>query len=242
MSRVSSTTRSPLGRERWENPWAAAVKADGYQRECVRRSTDVSSSGRYLWVPQIDRDLGTSSMPALCGIADLDEQRCHGMTGEGIQRAVSEGGSFMVNQRSALNVTSRYENFLFAPICDEPGGMRLSVLSALARMNVDPWEEAARLATLSTSDAQRTLVSTLNLLADNRQTPADTEMLAARLIALQSQCRSYRRTRPRRRPARQIQGPHRTPRPQQKTATCSSRLLLSTVERTKATQPSRPQD
>ena len=49
----------------------------------------------------------------------------------------------MANQGSALNVTSRYDNFLFAPICDEPGGMRLSVLSTLARMNVDPWEEAA---------------------------------------------------------------------------------------------------
>jgi hypothetical protein len=112
------------------------------------------------------------------------EQRCHGTTGEGIQRAMSEGGSVMVNQRSALNVTSRYENFLFAPICDEPGGMRLSVLSALARMNVDPWEEAARLATLPTPDAQKTLVSTLNLFPGKRQRSAETELLAAQLIAL----------------------------------------------------------
>jgi hypothetical protein len=90
----------------------------------------------------------------------------------------------MANQRSALNVTSRYDDFLFAPICDEPGGMRLSVLSALARMNVDPWEEAAHLAILSTPDAQKTLVSTLNLFADKRQRAAETEILAARLVAL----------------------------------------------------------
>ena len=90
----------------------------------------------------------------------------------------------MANQRSTLNVTSRYDDFLFAPICDEPGGMRLSVLSALARMNVDPWEEAARLATLSTPNAQKTLVSTLNLFADKRQRAAETEILAARLVAL----------------------------------------------------------
>lgn len=90
----------------------------------------------------------------------------------------------MANQRLALNVTSRYENFLFAPICDEPGGMRLSVLSALARMNVDPWEEAARLATLSTPDAQKTLVSTLNLFPGKRQRSAETEILAAQLVAL----------------------------------------------------------
>jgi len=90
----------------------------------------------------------------------------------------------MANQRSTLNVTSRYDDFLFAPICDEPGGMRLSVLSALARMNVDPWEEAARLATLSTPNAQKTLVSTLKLFADKRQRAAETEILATRLVAL----------------------------------------------------------
>jgi len=64
-------------------------------------------------------------------------------TDDRIQKAMSAGGPGMANQGSALNVTSRYDNFLFAPICDEPGGMRLSVLSTLARTNVDPWEEAA---------------------------------------------------------------------------------------------------
>ena len=90
----------------------------------------------------------------------------------------------MANQCSALNVISQYDDFLFAPICDEPGGMRLSVLSALARLNVDPWEEAARLATLSTPDAERTLVSRLNLFPGGRQKSAETEILAARLVAL----------------------------------------------------------
>jgi hypothetical protein len=97
---------------------------------------------------------------------------------------MSEGGSVMVTPRSALNATSRYDDFLFAPICDEPGGMRLSVLSALARMNVDPWDEAARLATLSAPDAQRTLVSTLNLFPGKRQRSVETEVLAAQLVAL----------------------------------------------------------
>lgn len=90
----------------------------------------------------------------------------------------------MANQCLALNVVSQYDEFLFAPICDEPGGMRLSVLSALARMNVDPWEEAARLATLSTPDAERTLVSRLNLFPGKRQRSVETEILAARLVAL----------------------------------------------------------
>ena len=82
------------------------------------------------------------------------------------------------------NVTSRYDAFLFAPINDESGGMRLSVLSALARMNVDPWDEAARLATLSTSDAARDLVSTLSLLPGHPHASLETEILAARLVAL----------------------------------------------------------
>jgi hypothetical protein len=90
----------------------------------------------------------------------------------------------MANQHLTLNVTSRFNDFLFASICDEPDGTRLSVLSALARTNVDPWEEAARLATLSTLDAQETLVSTLNLFPAKRQGPAETEILAARLVAL----------------------------------------------------------
>jgi len=90
----------------------------------------------------------------------------------------------MGNPRSGLNLTSRYEDFLLAPICDEPGGMRLSVLSALARLNVDPWEEAARLAALATADAQKTLVSTLNRFPGKRQRSAETEALAARLLAL----------------------------------------------------------
>jgi hypothetical protein len=62
--------------------------------------------------------------------------------------------------------------------------MRLSVLSALARMNVDPWEEAARLATLPARDAERSLVSTLNLFPGKRQRSAETEILAGRLVAL----------------------------------------------------------
>jgi hypothetical protein len=36
-----------------------------------------------------------------------------------------------------------FDDFLYAAIYTDKDGMPLSVLSALARMNVDPWEEAA---------------------------------------------------------------------------------------------------
>lgn len=104
--------------------------------------------------------------------------------------AMSEGGSVMAMQRPALNVTARYDDFLFAWVWDEPRGMRLSVVSALARMNLDPWEEAARLAALPAPDAESALVSTLNLLPGHPQTSPETGVLAARLVALLPKARA----------------------------------------------------
>jgi hypothetical protein len=43
---------------------------------------------------------------------------------------------------------SDLNDFLFAAVGDEPNGMPLSVISALTRLGVDPWDEAARLAAL----------------------------------------------------------------------------------------------
>ena len=40
---------------------------------------------------------------------------------------------------------SDLNDFLFAAVGDEPNGMPLSVISALTRLGVDPWDEAARL-------------------------------------------------------------------------------------------------
>ena len=40
---------------------------------------------------------------------------------------------------------SRFNDFLFAVIGEEENGQRLTVLSALARLGPNPWEEAARL-------------------------------------------------------------------------------------------------
>lgn len=64
---------------------------------------------------------------------------------------------------SSLNIRlgSEYNEFLFAPICDEPSGLKLSVLSALARQNIDPWQEAAALARLSSSAAKARLAGVI---------------------------------------------------------------------------------
>src|SRR5580704_16095137 len=74
--------------------------------------------------------------------------------------------------------------FLFAPICEEANGMQLSVLSALARMDVDPWEEATRLAAMPKAIAERALVSTLDRVLGKGWNRSETEVIAARLVQL----------------------------------------------------------
>jgi hypothetical protein len=102
------------------------------------------------------------------------------------------------NRRSDTSLTSRYDEFLFASICEEANGMRLSVVSALARMNVDPWEEATRLAAMPSTIAERTLISTLGLASDRSFDPSQAESIAARLVRLLPQRQQPQRQQQRR--------------------------------------------
>jgi hypothetical protein len=81
-------------------------------------------------------------------------------------------------------LTSRYDAFLFAPVYIEASGMALSVVSALARANHDPWEEATRLATMPKALAERALVATLDLIPGRNWKPAEARTIAVRLIRL----------------------------------------------------------
>ena len=82
------------------------------------------------------------------------------------------------------SLSARYDDFLFAPVCDEANGMRLSVISALARMNVDPWEEATRLAAMPKAIAEKTLLSILDLVSGCSWKSPEAEAIAARLVRL----------------------------------------------------------
>ena len=88
----------------------------------------------------------------------------------------------MPHHPSAFGLTVRYNDFLFAPISEQANGMQLSVLSALARINVDPWEEAARLATMSPGDAEWALVATLSKVPGRTWNLSDAEGIAKRLV------------------------------------------------------------
>ena len=54
----------------------------------------------------------------------------------------------MAPTTSVSQLGGEFDDFLFAPVGEEQNGMMLSVVSALARSDVDPWQEAAKLARL----------------------------------------------------------------------------------------------
>jgi hypothetical protein len=78
---------------------------------------------------------------------------------------------------------SEFDAFLYAAIGEDRNGMPLSVVSALARMDLDPWHEAAGLAAVSVETATGKLTSLLAALPPILTGPSP-GITAARLIAL----------------------------------------------------------
>ena len=76
------------------------------------------------------------------------------------------------------------DDFLHAPIGMERNEMPLSVLSALARLNLDPWKEAAELSELPRDFAAQRLAALVVRLPGGRWTQADSMGIAHRLIEL----------------------------------------------------------
>jgi hypothetical protein len=85
---------------------------------------------------------------------------------------------------SAYSLGSEFDDFLLAPIGDDNNGMQLSVLSALARLDVDPWEEAAALALLPGDAATRKLAALIAALPAGPSARPDAATIAARLIPM----------------------------------------------------------
>ncbi len=90
----------------------------------------------------------------------------------------------MKRRASNSALGSEYDNFLFAPIGDDRNGMPLSVVSLLGRMDLDPWVEAASLASLSPEAAAQKLALHLRALPDQSMLHRDPDGAATRLIAL----------------------------------------------------------
>jgi len=79
---------------------------------------------------------------------------------------------------------SDLNDFLFAPVGDEQNGMPLSVISALTRLGLEPWEEAARLAALPKALAAEALAPMIARLSLALQQRSDNLAIAQRLVGL----------------------------------------------------------
>ena len=79
---------------------------------------------------------------------------------------------------------SRFNDFLFATIGTEHNGATLSVVSALARLEIDPWQEAARLSELPRERAAAALDGLIRRLPAGGWKQSEIRTIAARLIEL----------------------------------------------------------
>jgi hypothetical protein len=88
----------------------------------------------------------------------------------------------MTPAASASFVSAELSDFLYAPIGSENNGMTLSVLSALTRLNIDPWDEAVQLCELPKHAAAARLCSLIARLPAGSWTHADCQAIAEHLI------------------------------------------------------------
>jgi hypothetical protein len=79
---------------------------------------------------------------------------------------------------------SDLNDFLFASVGAGENGMPVSVLSALTRLGVDPWEEAARLAALPRARAAAALARLIAQLPFWDSAPSDRAQVTTRLVEL----------------------------------------------------------
>lgn len=81
-------------------------------------------------------------------------------------------------------LSTEFDGFLFAPIGDDAAGMPLTVLTTLARLNLDPWEEAASLIRLPLESATQRLAALLDVPQIGYKPHADSATTATRLLKL----------------------------------------------------------
>jgi hypothetical protein len=85
---------------------------------------------------------------------------------------------------SITHLGREFDGFLFAPIGEDANGMLLSVVSVLARLNIDPWQEASNLAELPREAAIGHLATLLRKMTDAPYGQRDPMAIARRLVSL----------------------------------------------------------
>jgi hypothetical protein len=90
----------------------------------------------------------------------------------------------MTSSRFSGYLGSEYDSFLTSPLWLDRNNSPLSVMSALARLDLDPWSEAAALAALSKAAAVTRLSALLGPLPGAPSTKPDREGLCQRALGL----------------------------------------------------------
>lgn len=90
----------------------------------------------------------------------------------------------MTHSSPVAQLSSEFDNFLYASVGEDKNGLLLRVLSVLARSDLDPWEEAARLAGLPEKYATARLAALIAALPGRPTGPIVSGTIAARLIVL----------------------------------------------------------
>jgi len=88
----------------------------------------------------------------------------------------------MNSDNQSVPIQPVFSAFLAEPIGQETNGMQLSLLSALTRLGVDPWEEASRLAQMPQVAAAKALVAMLTRLPAGDWSQGDCVVFADRLV------------------------------------------------------------
>src|SRR5690349_15638187 len=78
---------------------------------------------------------------------------------------------------------SDLNDFLYASVGDEQNGMPLSVISALTRLGLDPWDEATRLAALPKALAAEVLTPMIARLSIGQSLPRSDDVAVAQRLA-----------------------------------------------------------
>ena len=81
-------------------------------------------------------------------------------------------------------LSTQYNDFLFASIGADASGTYLTVVSALARLDLDPWAEAAKFARMPGSVATQKLAELVSRFTEIPPARVDSAKIAARLTAL----------------------------------------------------------
>ena len=90
----------------------------------------------------------------------------------------------MEQTRKELHQSPKYDRFLHSSVGDDGRGASISVLSMLARLGVDPWEEASELAALPEDSARQRLDALMARFTDAPSLSGARSKVVARLVGV----------------------------------------------------------